>query len=85
MALEKTWFERDEYRTVRNCTCLCGHRFKSQARELPCVESQEVKDKEGRPIIGQDGHIKTQPVTVKRLLSKVGCPKCSSYWLKDFT
>ena len=81
---DKTWFERDEHKPVRTCTCVCGDVFKSEARDLTCIQLREVKDKNGRPVFDKHGNREIKKVVVKRMLSKWSCKKCSSNWLESF-
>lgn len=81
---DENWFEQSEHESIRACTCFCGHIFKSQARNLQCLVTEKVKDKNGQIVLGKEGKPKTERVTVSRRLSKVACSKCSSNWIKDF-
>lgn len=78
------WFERDEHKPIRNCTCSCGNTFSIHARDLACIAFKEVKDKEGRVVL-EKGKPKKEPVTITRRLAKTACPKCLSNWIKSFT
>jgi hypothetical protein len=81
--MDQNWFDRDEHKTERTCVCLCGNTFRSQARELPCFASRQVKE-DGKPVLDKDGNPKYEQVTVTKLISKWACPKCHEGQLKSF-
>ncbi len=83
--MEKSWFEREEYKSIRKCTCACGHIYESEARDLPCLVKQERKDSHGGLVRDTNGNQEFDDVTVTRIISKKYCPKCRTHSLVDFT
>lgn len=83
---ETAWFKRDEHSVIRDCTCFCGHVFKSKARLLLCSELRQVKDRDGGVVLDKNGTVKTKNVDVTRCLSLEHCPKCQSEhnWIQSF-
>lgn len=81
-----SWFERSEHKAVRTCVCLCGHTFRSQARDLACATVKKVKDEDGKVVLDkQSGKAKLMRVDVKKCLTRTACPECKSIWLQSFT
>lgn len=71
--LETPWFEREEHKPVRKCTCHCGATYESQARSI--IRVGEERNKKGE----------LEEISWKDILSLRACPACMKHHPKTFS
>lgn len=74
--METDWFQRPEYIPERLCTCQCGRKFKSQARDIQFLESRPQVTSGGMLVLDKNGNKIMELVTVNGFLSYFPCPDC---------